>query len=135
MSRIVVAAPHSGSGKITLCMGLMAALVKRGLAVQPCKVGPDYIDTAYHARICGRPAANLDGWLLGREYFTMAAGRRIGLPAARALRRKHRGQIFAAGVLMAIPLSVPFVSLVIPVLGAATFTHLYHRVTGTRPRD
>lgn len=74
----------------------------------------------------------VNGWLLGREYFTMAAGRRIGLPAARALRKKHRGQIFAAGVLMAIPLSVPFVSLVIPVLGAATFTHLYHRVSGTR---
>lgn len=74
----------------------------------------------------------VNGWLLGREYFTLAAARRIGLEAARALRARHRGQIFAAGVLMAIPLSLPLVSLLIPVLGAATFTHLYHRLAGTR---
>ena len=76
MNRIVVAAPHSGSGKTTFCMGLMAALVNRGMVVQPCKVGPDYIDTAYHTRICGRPAANLDGWLLGEEVLRQVFLRR-----------------------------------------------------------
>lgn len=73
----------------------------------------------------------VNGYLLGREYFTLAAARRIGLEPARRLRNRHKWSIFVAGVLMAIPLSVPILSLVIPVLGAATFTHMYHRLTGT----
>jgi uncharacterized protein involved in cysteine biosynthesis len=70
----------------------------------------------------------VNGYLLGREYFQMAAMRRVGRDAAKALRRRNRGQIFAAGVLMAAPLSLPLVNLVVPVLGAATFTHLFHRL-------
>lgn len=68
----------------------------------------------------------LNGFLLGREYFTLAAMRREGRVAARALRRKHFVTIWAAGILMAMPLSVPLLNLAIPILGAATFTHLYH---------
>ncbi|WP_239520665.1 EI24 domain-containing protein [Pseudooceanicola aestuarii] len=71
----------------------------------------------------------LNGFLLGREYFTLAAMRREGRDSARALRRRHMPTIWAAGVLMAIPLSVPLLNLVIPILGAATFTHIYHRLT------
>ncbi len=70
----------------------------------------------------------LNGFLLGREYFTLAAMRRIGREAAKEMRRKHMLTIWAAGVLMAIPLSVPLMNLVIPILGAATFTHLFHRL-------
>ncbi|GAB4387150.1 EI24 domain-containing protein [Albidovulum sp.] len=70
----------------------------------------------------------LNGYLLGREYFQMAAMRRIGRAAARELRRRHAGQVWLAGILMAAPLSVPVVNLLVPVLGAATFTHLYHRL-------
>ena len=70
----------------------------------------------------------VNGWLLGREYFQIAAARRVGPDAAKALRRRHRGTIWAAGALMAVPLSVPVVNLLVPVLGAATFTHLYHRL-------
>lgn len=70
----------------------------------------------------------LNGFLLGREYFQLVAVRRLGRAGARALRRQHSGKIWLAGALMAIPLSVPIVNLLIPVLGAATFTHLYHRV-------
>lgn len=68
----------------------------------------------------------LNGFLLGREYFTLAAMRRVGRAEARALRAKHRGTIWMAGTLMAMPLSVPLVNLLIPILGAATFTHIFH---------
>lgn len=70
----------------------------------------------------------VNGFLLGREYFTMAATRRLGRKKAKALRRKHIGTIWMAGVLMAMPLSVPFINLMIPILGAATFTHLFHQL-------
>jgi len=71
----------------------------------------------------------LNGFLLGREYFTLAAIRRVGRKQAKALRRAHTGTIWLAGTLMAIPLSIPLVNLLIPIFGAATFTHLYHKIT------
>ncbi|KUJ79523.1 EI24 domain-containing protein [Ruegeria profundi] len=73
----------------------------------------------------------MNGFLLGREYFTLAAMRRVGREGARKLRTKHSATIWLAGTLMAIPLSVPLVNLLIPILGAATFTHLYHKLTGS----
>lgn len=72
----------------------------------------------------------LNGFLLGREYFTLAAMRRLGRARAKELRSRHAGTIWLAGTLMAIPLSVPLLNLVIPILGAATFTHIYHAVEG-----
>lgn len=70
----------------------------------------------------------VNGWLLGREYFTLVATRRIGREGAKALRAQNSGRIWLAGILMAAPLSVPLVNLVIPVLGVATFTHIFHRM-------
>ncbi|WP_158966501.1 EI24 domain-containing protein [Chachezhania sediminis] len=72
----------------------------------------------------------LNGFLLGREYFMLAAMRRVGRPAALKLRRKYIGIVWATGTVMAIPLTIPVVNLLIPVLGAAAFTHLYHGLTG-----
>lgn len=74
----------------------------------------------------------LNGYLLGMEYFQLAAMRRVGRAGAKALRRKHRITIWAAGVLMAMPLSVPLVNLLIPILGAATFTHIFHATQSRR---
>lgn len=74
----------------------------------------------------------LNGFLLGREYFQLAAGRRIGRENAKKLRARHKGTIWFAGCLMAIPLAIPLVNLLVPVLGAATFTHLFHRLNNTR---
>lgn len=68
----------------------------------------------------------MNGYLLGREYFQLAAMRRIGRAGAKALRRRHAATIWAAGTLMALPLVVPLLNLVIPILGAATFTHIFH---------
>jgi uncharacterized protein involved in cysteine biosynthesis len=75
----------------------------------------------------------LNGYLLGMEYFQLAAMRRVGRMAARDLRRKHRLTIWMAGILMALPLSVPIVNLLIPILGAATFTHVYHAIQARPP--
>lgn len=73
----------------------------------------------------------LNGFLLGREYFTLAAMRRVGRARARELRSDYRGTIWLAGVLMAVPLSLPLVNLLIPIVGAATFTNLYHLLLET----
>ena len=64
---LVVAGTNSGVGKTTVAVGLMQALRQAGLVVQPFKVGPDFLDGLQHARVCGAPSVNLDGWLMGRE--------------------------------------------------------------------
>lgn len=70
----------------------------------------------------------MNGFLLGREYFQLAAMRREGRERARALAKQNQGTIWIAGCLMALPLSIPLVNLFIPILGAATFTHIYHGI-------
>jgi len=61
---LIVAAPASGSGKTVVTLGLMRSLRDAGLAVAPFKVGPDYIDPAFHAAACGRDTTNLDCWAM-----------------------------------------------------------------------
>jgi CysZ protein len=74
----------------------------------------------------------INGYLLGREYFTLVAARHIGRQAAMAMRAHYAGQVWLAGALMAAPLAFPLVNLLVPVLGVATFTHMYHRLQAGR---
>ncbi len=71
----------------------------------------------------------LNGYLMGREYFQLVAARRIGMKQARRLRKKYFSQIWIAGILVAIPLSIPIVNIIVPILGIAVFTHQFHRLS------
>lgn len=70
----------------------------------------------------------LNGFLLGREYFRMIAVRRLGRREAGRLFRQHLPTIWIAGALMAMLLTLPLLNLLVPVLGAATFTHIYYEL-------
>jgi cobyrinic acid a,c-diamide synthase len=61
---LIIAAPGSGSGKTALTLALLRSFRNAGVAVASAKVGPDYIDPAYHAAASGRPCHNLDTWAM-----------------------------------------------------------------------
>ena len=84
MNGFLIAAPQSGSGKTTVSLAIMAALVRRGITVAPFKCGPDFIDPSYHRAVTGCRSINLDAWMCGedfvRETFQAAmAGRSVAV--------------------------------------------------------
>ena len=64
---IIVAGMHSSSGKTAVTSLVLAAMHKRGLSIQPFKIGPDYIDPGFHAVASGRPCHNIDVWAMREE--------------------------------------------------------------------
>lgn len=77
----------------------------------------------------------VSAYALSREYFELAALRRMDAAAARALRRRHRLRVWLAGVPAAALMLLPVVNLLAPVLGAAAFTHLVHGAALAARRD
>ena len=67
MKGVLIAGPASGVGKTTISLAIAAGLRARGLHVQAFKCGPDFLDTGHLTAVTGRPALNLDGWMLNRE--------------------------------------------------------------------
>ena len=76
-SAFVIAAPRSGSGKTTLSLGLMRALSRRGMSVQPYKCGPDYIDTQFHRVASGNDSINLDTFMSSHAHVVSQFDRHI----------------------------------------------------------
>jgi len=68
---------------------------------------------------------SLNGYLIGREYFYMAAKRHLGRENALSAFRDHRFRVWMCGVILVLPMSVPLLNLLVPVLAAASFTHLF----------
>jgi cobyrinic acid a,c-diamide synthase len=64
---LIFTAPASGSGKTTLVAGLLRLLVRRGVAVAAAKLGPDYIDPAFHAAASRKDCLNIDLWAMRTE--------------------------------------------------------------------
>ena len=67
MKSIIISSNCSGGGKTTFTLGLMKALKNRKLDVQGYKVGPDYIDTAFHKEVTKKSSRNLDTFLMGKD--------------------------------------------------------------------
>lgn len=77
----------------------------------------------------------LNGWLLGREFFQLAARRHLQEPQATALRQRHAATVTLAGALVAVALTVPIVNIAVPLLAAAAFTHLFHLLSAEAGPD
>ena len=73
-------------------------------------------------------------WLLGREYFDLAAMRFHPVPEAKALRRANSGTVFVAGLLIAAFVSIPIINLATPLFGMAFMVHMHKRMRGTKAR-
>ncbi len=90
LPRLLVSAAHKSSGKTTVAVGLCAAFAARGLAVQPYKKGPDFIDPMWLTAAAGRRCRNLDPYLCG-EPEIVAAFRRHAAGADLALVEGNKG--------------------------------------------
>ncbi len=69
----------------------------------------------------------VNGWLLGREFFELAALRHMSPAAAEALRRRHGFAIWVAGIIIVLPSMVPLVNFFVPMFAAAFMVHLFKR--------
>lgn len=72
-------------------------------------------------------------WLLGREYFELAAMRFRTPAEAKMMRRQNAATVFTAGLFIAAFVSIPIVNLATPLFGMAFMVHMHKRLSGPRP--
>jgi CysZ protein len=70
----------------------------------------------------------MNGYLLGREYFELVALRHSDFDAARALRRRNRGMVFASGIVVAVLFTVPLLGWFMPAFATAFMVHVYENM-------
>lgn len=70
----------------------------------------------------------VNGYLISREYFELVAWRRLDPPAATQMRRRHRGRLMIAGILLVFLMTIPVVNLLTPVVGTAFMVHVFHQL-------
>ncbi|MBD3390648.1 MAG: cobyrinate a,c-diamide synthase, partial [Chitinivibrionales bacterium] len=115
---VVLAAPKSGSGKTTVALGLMRALKRKGLKVQPYKAGPDYLDGSWHRAACGTASYNLDTWMIDRDvlrnhFGATLQGHDIGIvEGVMGLYDGYEGSITGSTADLAILLDIPVILVV-----------------------
>ena len=113
---------RGASFSVTLRAGLKLAVLIIGvnLILLPFDIGLPGLGELFSL------AAN--GWLLGREFFELAALRHVSLEDAARVRRGNAGVIWLAGILIALASMIPIFNLVAPLLGTALMVHLFHRM-------
>lgn len=70
----------------------------------------------------------VNGYLVSREYFELVAWRRLDPPSTALMRRRHRGRLMLAGVLLVFLMTIPVVNLLTPVVGTAFMVHVFHHM-------
>ena len=127
--------PHRGPGLPASRAGAgirqaLIAGIRTGVALTLAVLGVDLRCCRWtsHGRAGGTPTLLANGWLLGREYFELAALRHLPPDQVQALRRRYRGRITAGGLLIALASMVPGVNLVAPLFGTAMMVHLFKRI-------
>lgn len=77
----------------------------------------------------------LNGYLLGMQFFRMAAGRRVSVAETKSLQRRARGSILLAGVVISVCSTIPLLNLAAPVIGVASMLHLFHALVGNHKQN
>lgn len=93
----MVAAPHSGSGKTLVTLGLLRSFARRGVELAPYKAGPDYIDPAFHRFASGVDCINLDPWAMRPALLSQLAASRSGLCVTEAMMGLYDGAVDGSG--------------------------------------
>lgn len=135
LERVVVAVearhyPQLPQPRVASLSETVMSTVKFGLIV----VLVNLLALPFYALLIFLPPMNVllfylvNGYLVSREYFELVALRRLDPPAASRLRRRNRGRLLFAGMLLVLLMTIPIVNLLTPVLAAAFMLHVFQGI-------